>query len=253
MAKVRVVPFERSLPLTSGAQSVESRAYLAGSRDPLHLIRHALAPNATFPVHAELTDVLVYVHEGELAVGDVVLIEGASMVVELGARSDLVAGACGSVVLTFARSDRAADARAGGHVHLLPRHLVPCTVDLGTQNEMGGGLHADASCPTCTVWLHENDFHRKTGTIVPPHSHSENEIIFVTAGGIKLGNRIYGRGTALAIAADTIYGFEAAPGGLSFINFRVASPTVTTSRGVMDEAQSWVSKLGRPPWITMAA
>jgi hypothetical protein len=118
---------------------------------------------------------------------------------------------------------------------------------------MGGGIHADAACPTCTVWLHENDFHCKNGTTVPLHSHSEDEIIFVTAGEIRLGNRRYGPGTALAITANTVYGFEAAPEGLSFINFRAASPTVTTPHGVHDEAQMWTSKLGKPPYAQVAA
>src|SRR5262249_34233589 len=156
-----------------------------------------------------------------------------------------------AVVLVFHQAERPADARAGGHVHLLPRDAVPCTHDLGTQNEMGGGIHADAACPTCTVWLHENDFHCTSGTVIPLHSHSDDEIIFITAGAIRLGNRLYGPGTALAIAADTVYGFEAAATGLSFINFRAASPTVTTPRGVHDEAEMWISKLGRPPYVTI--
>ena len=46
--------------------------------------------------------------------------------------------------------------------------------------------------------------------------------MFVTAGAIRLGNRLYGPGTALAIAAGTVYGFEAAATGL---------PAVTTDVG----------------------
>lgn len=256
MAKVKVVPFERSLPLVSAAEAkgaVQSHAYLAGPRAPLHLVRHALGPGASLPLRGSPTDLLVYVFDGEAWVGDCRLEQGSSLVIEFGAQAELVGGADGAIVLAFNQAHRPDEARAGGHIHLLPRHLVPCTRDLGTQNEMGGGIHADAACPTCTVWLHENDFHCQDGTVVPPHSHSEDEIIFVIAGEIRLGLRAYGRGTALAIAADTIYGFEAAPQGLSFINFRAASPTVTTSRGQMDEAQSWISKLGKPPVITLAA
>ncbi len=130
---------------------------------------------------------------------------------------------------------------------------MPRTHDLGTQNGAGGGLHADAACPTCTVWLHENDFRCSDGTVVPLHSHSEDEIIFVTAGEIKLGNRRYGSGTALAIAANTVYGFEAAAKGLSFVNFRAASPTVTTPRGVHDERQMWLSGLGAPLYANVTS
>lgn len=252
MAKVKVVPFERSLPIASPqtAVGVESHAYLSGPRDPLHLLRHAFAPGATLRLRGDPADLSVYVLDGNVTVGGHALGKSGSMIVEFGAEAELVASTeHGAVVLVFNQAERFADARAGGHVHLLPRASVPCTHDLGTQNEMGGGIHADAACPTCTVWLHENDFHCKDGTVVPPHSHSEDEIIFVTAGEIRLGNRHYGAGTALAIAADTIYGFEAAPEGLSFINFRAASPTVTTPHGVHDERQMWISKLGEPPYV----
>jgi quercetin dioxygenase-like cupin family protein len=247
MAKVKIVTLERSHPLP-GAPGIESRAYLDGPGAPLHLARHRLAPGAAMRIEGEPADRLVYVFEGMVAAGDRHLAKGSSLIVEFGARMDLSAGPDGATVLTFNQAERPADGRPGGHVHLLPREAVPRTHDLGTQNEMGGGIHADAACPSCTVWLHENDFHAKAGTTVPPHSHSEDEIIFVTAGEIGLGNRRYGPGTAIAVAADTVYGFEA-PQGLSFINFRAASPTVTTSHGVIDEARMWIGKLGKPPYV----
>jgi hypothetical protein len=253
MAKVKVVTFERSQPLASLAEAVESRAYLAGEGDPLHLLRHALASGAALRLQGDRADICAYVFEGSVTACGQVLTKGSSMIVEYGAQAELVAGFEGAVVLVFNQAERPAGARAGGHVHLLPRESMPCTHDLGTQNEMGGGIHADAACPTCTVWLHENDFHCTSGTVVPLHSHSEDEIIFVTAGQIKLGNRLYGPGTALAIAADTVYGFDAAPIGLSFINFRAASPTVTTPHGVIDEAQMWISKLDKPRYVEIGA
>ncbi|HEX8056227.1 MAG TPA: hypothetical protein VF481_06175 [Novosphingobium sp.] len=256
MARVKVVPFERSVRIAPPAEAsgrMRSHAYLAGARDPLHLLRHALAPGTVLCLRGEPSDRVVYVLDGEIAVDECALIKGSSMIVEFGAEVEVVASEeQGAILLVFNQASRPHDARPGGHIHLLPRAAVPCTHDLGTQNEMGGGIHADAACPTCTVWLHENDFHCRHGTVVPLHSHSEDEIIFVTAGEIKLGNRRYGPGTALAIAADTVYGFEAAPEGLSFINFRAASPTVTTPRGVHDERQQWISKLGAPPYADVA-
>ena len=255
MAKVRVVPFERSLPLappTDAKGTIESHAYIAGAGDPLHLARHRLAPGASLRLRGDPADRLAYVFAGTVEVRGTRLAEGASMIAEFGTEADLVAGCEGAIVLVFAEAARGSAARAGGHLHLLPRESVPCVQDLGTQNEMGGGIHADAACPTCSIWLHENDFHGKHGTVVPLHSHSEDEIIFVTAGEIRLGAGSYGAGTALAIAADTTYGFEAAP-GLSFINFRAASPTVTTPRGKHDEAQMWAAQLGKPRYVELAS
>jgi quercetin dioxygenase-like cupin family protein len=254
MAKVTVVTFERSQPVETPLNAkgaVKSRAYLSDKREPLHLLQHTLAPGATVTLRGEPSDVCVYLSEGAVTVGGRTLVKGSSLIVEYSAETQITAVSEGAVILAFHQSERPANARAGGNVHLLPREAVPCARDLGTQNEMGGGIHADAACPTCAVWLHENDFHRTGGTAIPLHSHSEDEIIFVTAGAIRLGNRLYGPGTALAIAAGTVYAFEAAPIGLSFINFRAASPTVTTPHGVHDEAEMWISRLGKPPYLTL--
>jgi len=251
MAKVRIVTFERSHP-RAVADGVTSRAYLDGPRDPLHLLHHVLAQGTTMRIAGLPSDVLVYVLAGPIVAFGHSLASGSSMIVEFGAEAEIAAGAEGATVLAFIQAERPVDARPGGHVHVLPREAIPTTRDLGTRNEMGGGLHSDASCPTCTVWLHENDFHSKSGTTVPLHSHSEDEIIFVTAGLIGLGNRFYGPGTALAVASGTRYGFEAPGTGLSFINYRAASPTVTTAHGVMDEAGMWVSRLGRPRYADIA-
>jgi hypothetical protein len=251
MAKVKVVTFERSQPVATPLKAngaVKSRAYL-NMHEPLHLLHHALPPGATVMLRGEPADVCVYLSEGSVKVGGRTLVKGSSLIVEYSAATEITAASQGAVILAFYQAERPATARAGGNVHLLPREAVPFTHDLGTQNEMGGGIHADATCPTCTVWLHENDFHCTSGTVIPLHSHSEDEIIFVTAGAIRLGSRLYGPGTALAIAAGTVYGFEAAATGLSFINFRAASPTVTTPHGMHDEAEMWISRLGKPPYV----
>jgi hypothetical protein len=110
-------------------------------------------------------------------------------------------------------------------------------------------MHADSGCPTCEVWLHENHFpggrsplpeEEKRGI----HSHSEDEIIFVIDGAIRLGNKLYGPGTAVAIAADTLYSFTTGPEGLSFINFRAGTPgDIQFANGVaISETGYWKEK-----------
>jgi hypothetical protein len=250
MAKIKVVTPDRSrclFPEASGS-GVSSRAYLDDAKDPLHLVCHALEPNAVLQVEGLPNDAVLHVIDGSLDADGTALRPGSSVIVEYGAALDVAAGAAGAEVLSFHKPHRPANARPGGHVHVLPDETVPRAYDLGTQNQMGGGLHADAACPTCTVWLHENDFHDRNGTPVPVHSHSEDEIIFVTAGEIRLGNRICGRGTALAVSAGTKYGFHAGV-ELSFVNFRAASPTVKTPRGVHDEAEMWIGRLGKPVYV----
>ena len=120
-----------------------------------------------------------------------------------------------------------------------------------------GGLHADARCPTCEVWLHENtmpgmpdEAARELGDR-GVHSHSEDEIIFVTRGSMRLGNRLYGPGTALAIAADTMYSFTPGPDGLSFINFRAGFPRAFRMKNgqTFDEAGYWRERVTAPQYL----
>ena len=88
-----------------------------------------------------------------------------------------------------------------------------------------GGLHANGKCPGCELWLNENSL--PPSPPPPPeeankgvHMHPEDEIIFVTKGDIRLGNRVYEAGAALAVARDTFYGFHPGPSGLGFVTFR---------------------------------
>ena len=114
-------------------------------------------------------------------------------------------------------------------------------------------LHADSHCPTCRLWLHENDY-PDANVETEVHSHSEDEVIFVRAGSVRLGNRVHGPGTALAIAANTKYGFFSGHDGLSLVNFRGASPTYTSADGtvVMDEAELWRARVKQPEYLTVS-
>jgi quercetin dioxygenase-like cupin family protein len=58
--------------------------------------------------------------------------------------------------------------------------------------------------------------HRK----VDLHAHQEDEIIHVVAGQISVGNRVLGPGDSVFIAGMTLYGFEAGPEGVRYLNFR---------------------------------
>lgn len=52
------------------------------------------------------------------------------------------------------------------------------------------------------------------------HAHDEDEIIYVVDGAIRLGGRLYGKGSSVFVAGETLYGFEAGPEGLHMVNFR---------------------------------
>jgi hypothetical protein len=165
----------------------------------------------------------------------------------------------GAQLLAFASARPLKAQGAGGHVHLLPADRVPRTSDLGGHG-VAGAMHADSDCPTCSVWLHENRF--------PPHeplteeqqqagihSHSEDEIIFVIEGEMRLGNKQAGTGTALAIAAQTLYSFSPGSNGLGFVNFRAAKPSeIKFANGAsMSETKYWRDTLPRPEYLEPVA
>jgi hypothetical protein len=116
--------------------------------------------------------------------------------------------------------------------------------------KVGAALFADARCPTCELWLHENIIHEPRFS-VNPHYHSEDEVIVVTGGEIILGKRTYGRGAALTVARDTVYGSHACASGLSFINFRAGRPSYAPAgdRHPVDELQFY-TELPPPQFLT---
>jgi hypothetical protein len=254
MAKVSIATVDKAVPVPSGGGgALAERALFAGPAHPIHLRVHELGPESGLTVVGDRADVALFVWKGAVTAGGAALAEKASAVVERGASLRVEAGAGGATVLAFNLAAGGEGGKDGGHVHLLPRDRVPQTEALGGNEGIGGALHADAQCPTCSVWLHENSY-AMADKETALHSHSEDEVIFVHTGSIRLGNRIYGPGTALAIAADTKYEFFSGPDGLGFVNFRGTSPTYTSADGsmVLDEAELWRGLLGAPQYLEPA-
>jgi hypothetical protein len=52
------------------------------------------------------------------------------------------------------------------------------------------------------------------------HAHQEDEIIHVVAGQMTVGNQLLKAGDSVFISGMTLYGLQAGPDGVSFINFR---------------------------------
>lgn len=255
MARISIGTPEKALPASppSGmAGPNSSQAYFARDNDPLHLYLHRLDAGEVLRIGTMPCDCAAYVWNGAVATGGSALPQGSSLVVEHGAQAELTAGGAGAVVLTFAERAPPSEQRGGGHVHLLPQDRVPRYADT-----VSGGLHADGQCPTCEVWLHENTMPGMSDTAALEiaergiHSHSEDEIIFVTGGTMRLGTKFYGPGTALAIAADTMYGFTPGPEGLSFINFRAGYPQAFHMKNgnTFDEAGYWRERVSSPEYL----
>lgn len=250
MTRVSIVTSERAQRIEppAGARGVvESRAYFSKESDSIHLLCQQMPPRAELRIAGAPSDRVIYVWKGSVRAGGVTLGGGSSAIVEFGASLTFSTGDEGATLLIFNVRERRSEDREGGHVHLLPTESVSRSASFRGVAGVGGGLHADARCPSCRVWLHEQVY-AAADKETALHSHSEDEIIFVTDGAIVLGNRVYGPGTALAIAANVKYGFRSGQGGLQFINFRGASPTYTSAvdSTVLDEAELWCSALGSP-------
>jgi len=57
-------------------------------------------------------------------------------------------------------------------------------------------------------------------TDVEAHAHQQDEIMYVTSGELRFGNRVCPAGSVIVIPGMTLYGFVAGPEGGSFLNFR---------------------------------
>ncbi|MCT2400403.1 hypothetical protein [Novosphingobium mangrovi (ex Huang et al. 2023)] len=257
MAKVLVVEPDKAPEVAMpGGLRGQGKVFAAVTADrfPLELHRIEMAPGERCEAGPHGSDTVLYVLAGGIGAGGCSLPAGSSMIVERGARAIFQAGFEGATVLVFAGTR--AGRGEGGHVHLLPRARVPACERMSEQSDTGGAIHADSDCPSCEVWLHENHF---SGTAPPTpeeaargvHSHSEDEIIVVLDGAMRLGGKLVGPGTALAIAADTLYSFTPGPEGLSFVNFRAHRPgDIRFVQGpAMSETSLWREILPRPEYL----
>lgn len=242
MAAIKIREFERLEsgmpdPKETAGDGVLTLPAFAGPRDPVHVHLHRMAPGSRIDWTPGDRAHLAYIWEGTVSVGGRRLEAGSMILAERNAGTAAVAER-EATLLVFHDAPAVSDVSglAGGHVHLLAAGDVPRVDRVNGNSNVGAALFADSDCPTCALWLHGNDFH-DADFEVAPHFHSEDEVIVVTAGQIVLGKRAYGRGTAIAIPRDTIYGFRTGPDGLSFINFRPGRPSygVAGAEDTVDE------------------
>jgi hypothetical protein len=258
MPRILVVPPEKieacALPEACSGTAEVAR-YVDPERFPLELHRLNLARGGAMQLGPIERERIGYVWHGAVRAGGHALAAGSSFIVERGQALEIEAAGEGCEVLLFAASHAPEAPAAGGHVHLLPCDHVPRAAAL-TETGVRGGMHADSQCPTCTVWLHENGFPGAEPVSaeemqVGVHSHSEDEIIFIVEGQIRLGRKLFPAGTAIAIPGDTLYSFTAGPDGMAFVNFRAAMPSdIRFANGVtMNEIEYWRGKLARPEYL----
>ena len=71
--------------------------------------------------------------------------------------------------------------------------------------------------------------------LIPPHSHDQDEVIFIVEGSLTIGDQDRGPGTVIFVEKGTEYGFTVGGEGVRFLNIRPGLATVTM------EGKTWDS------------
>lgn len=243
------------IAIRSASAAAGEQALFDGPGDPIHLSVLTLAPGEGRMLDAR-GEGAAHVWQGEVEADGLNLPAGSSVILEAGARAAVTAGSKGARLLLFRTAIPAEPRASQARAHLLPDAQVPRYAPEPSAGGAAGGLHADGQCPGCAVWLHENRLPAVSGDAASlhamaergVHSHSEDEIIVVTHGAMRLGQRLVGPGTAIAIARDTMYSFTPGPEGLAFINYRPGPPQAFRMKngGTFDEAGYWRERVSPP-------
>ena len=195
----------------------------------LWLVAAALAAGTELRWGPEHGDEAVYVRSGSLAVDGRVCPPDGAVVVEAGVAATAIAESDTSIV------------------HVGPADLVPPTDGLrGAADTEGRGVRivgsdgiwatvdetqrtrffSDASAPTNRLWLLATD--RPQYFESSAHSHSQDELIHVLRGEIRVGRRVVGVGDTLWVAADRRYKLYSGNDGVHFINYRRDASVMTS-------------------------
>ncbi len=159
-------------------------------------------------------------------------------------------GSHGAIVVEagVATSVRAvADTRVA-HFGPVDRH-PPIRGPLGPPRELGRGVHSftadegealrtgyvtfftDGTCPTCRAALFLVDRrHLGEPNGVASHIHSEDEILYVIDGSMRVGREVVRAGACVAVPSDLRYSFRT-DGPLRFLNYRRDASTVLKAPG----------------------
>jgi hypothetical protein len=182
-----------------------------------------LADGAVLRWSPQHGDEAVCVLEGSLAVGERQCGAGGALVVESGVACE--ARAIGrTVVAHYGPVDEHAPGDGPYGAPSADSHGVHVVGERGWYAS-GGGEHnraiwwADSTCPTCrlTVFQVHSEGRDEKGVA---HHHTQDEIIFLVSGAVRMGALRYGAGTAISIPANMRYALAGDGSPRSFLNYR---------------------------------
>ena len=181
----------------------------------LQMVRATLARGTELHGSPRPGDEVVYVMSGSLSTGEDRCPTGGTLLIDEGAELHLHAES-ETVLLHFGRQGALGGARPGAR-----RTRVRAVGPAGTYATM------DEERDTRFFAESDEDFSAtffSTGRTGPyrslPHSHSQDEIIYVAAGSLTFGARQVPAGSAIAVPADRRYGFRGDDAGFALLNYR---------------------------------
>jgi hypothetical protein len=209
-----------------------------GDDRPIHLWAHHLSAGQALDLPASPADRALYLWSGSVVPQGHAPLRDGAIIVERGAVQCVQAEEAGALILEFQPSAPGArkTAGGGGAVHVLDRAWTPSYEAQGASLSRHW-MFADATCPTCELWLSESRF--ESGGGAARHFHTEDEVMVIIGGEMRLGDRRLRRGGVVAIDRGAAYSFGVGDEGLAFVNFRPGpSDFVLFQRGGKREART---------------
>ncbi|HWL42691.1 MAG TPA: hypothetical protein VNQ73_07095 [Ilumatobacter sp.] len=165
-------------------------------------------------------DEVLYVRAGEVVVDGVVCPEGGAVVIESGAHPSVAAVNRATVLHMGPRDPVVPVDGPNGPITRTPDSVH--VVGPGGRFALSGPGRAakyfvDSTCDGCRATLLHNS--REGAHVAEPHSHSQDELMYVLSGEIRFGAHRVGAGGTVAIAAHQRYSFRSQH-GFTFLNFR---------------------------------
>ncbi len=208
-------------PMGHGADGLREARLLSPPAWPLWLVEVVLGDGGRLEWGTDHGDEALYLLEGAATVDGRPCPGGGAVVVEAGVGTSLVAEGG----LRAAHFGAPPALHHDGHtVHV----FGPGGQWLSGKLEgVSATWFTDSTCATCRAAFFLVDSpDRFRG---PPHSHSQDEVIYLIGGGIRMGAHTYGAGTALSIPANVRYAFDGLEGGHRFLNFRAGESYQTNA------------------------
>lgn len=197
--------------------------------ESLWLVAADLAAGTEMRWGTEHGDEAVYVRSGSLVVDGRVCPSDGAMVVEAGVAATAIAESDTTIVHVGPNDPvppvnglrGPADTKGRG-VRVVGPDGLWATVDEAQRTR----FFSDASAPTNRLWLLATD--RPQYFESSAHSHSQDELIHVLRGEIRVGRRVVGEGDTLWVAADRRYKLYSGHDGVHFINYRRDASVMTS-------------------------